>query len=329
MHFAASTASATFNIPAWHWAILVFWFLALLLVDLLVLHKKDHVASFKRSVVESLVWIALGVGLGAVIWILYGHIAGQQYFSGYILEKSLSVDNVFAWAVIFSYFAIPAKYQYRVLFWGIFGALVMRAIFIFAGIALIEKFEVVFIFFAAALLFTGAKLLFTKEKYEFDPGHSKLFKWFKRHISVSNKTEGHHFFTKENGKRVATVLFLCLVVIEATDVIFAIDSVPAILAVSRDPFIVFASNAAAILGLRSLYFVFARMKDVFWLLTKALGILMIIIAVKMALAPHKILGFSWMGLETPATLNLAIISFILIGAVVLSLIIPNPEEKKA
>ena len=325
MQFAAST----FHIPAWHWGILIGWFLALILIDLLVLHKKDHVVSIRRAVTESLVWIGLGVGLGIVFWILYGSSAGQQYFSGYIIEKSLSVDNVFAWAVILSYFAIPAKFQYRVLFWGIFGALLMRAVFIFAGITLIEKFEVVFIVFAGALLFTGLKLLITKEQYEFDPGKSKLFAWFKRHIPLSHKQDGHNFFTVENGKRVATVLFLCLIVIEVTDVIFAIDSVPAILAISRDPFIVFASNAAAILGLRSLYFVFAKMKDVFWLLTKALGILMIGIAVKMALAPHHLLGWDWVGLETPTTLNLAIISIVLIGAVVLSLVIPNPEEKKA
>lgn len=318
----------TFDIPGWHWAVLVSWFLFLLFFDLIVLHRKDKAPSLKHAVMESSVWIALGVALGVVFWYLYGSLAGQQYFSGFLIEKSLSIDNVFAWAVIFSYFKIPAKYQYRVLFWGIFGALVMRAIFIFAGIAIIERFEPIVIVLAAILFFTGAKLLFTPESHEFDPGTSKLFKWVKRHIPLSHGFDGHNFFTIENGKRVATVLFLALLVVEFTDVIFAIDSVPAILAISRDPFIVFASNAAAILGLRSLYFVFAKIKDMFWLLNKALGVLMILIALKMGLGPEHLFGMDWFGFHVPTLVSLFSIVVIIGSAIALSLVIPNPHPRK-
>lgn len=317
----------TFHIPAWHWAVLLAWFTLLIIVDMVVLHRKDKAPSLRHATIESLVWIGLGVLLGAVLWHLYGSIAGQQYFSGYLIEKSLSIDNVFAWAVIFSYFAIPAKYQYRVLFWGIFGALVMRAVFIFAGVAVIERFEPVVLVLAGVLLWTGIKLLATKESDEFNPGESKLFQWFQTHVPYSHKLDGHNFFTVENGKRMATVLLLALCVVEFTDVIFAVDSVPAILAISRDPFIVFASNAAAILGLRSLYFVFAKIKDKFWLLNKALGILMIVIGLKMAVAPEHILGMAWFGYEISTVLSLIFITVIIGGAMVLSLLFPNPGHE--
>lgn len=330
VHFfaEASNALTTFHIPGWHWAALAGWFLLLVLVDLLVLHRKDEDPSLKHATIESIVWIALGIGLGVVFWFLYGATAGQQYFSGYLIEKSLSIDNVFAWSVILSYFAIPAKYQYRVLFWGIFGALVMRLIFIFAGVAIIERFEPVMLLFAAALFLTGWKLLFTKEEHEFDPGSSKFFLWVKRHIPLSHHLDGHKFFTRENGRRVATVLFLALLVVEGTDVVFAVDSVPAILAISRDPFIVFASNAAAILGLRSLYFVFAYIKDKFWLLTKGLGILMLVIGVKMFVAPETILGVHWFGYHLATSVSLFIIALILGGSIALSFVLKPPKPAK-
>lgn len=204
----------------------------------------------------------------------------------------------------------------------------MRAVFIFAGIALIERFEPIVIVLAGILFYTGVKLLFTPENHEFDPGSSKLFAWAKRHIPLSHHMDGHNFFTVENGKRVATVLFMALLVVEFTDVIFAIDSVPAILAISRDPFIVFASNAAAILGLRSLYFVFAKIKDMFWLLNKALGVLMILIAVKMGLGPEHLFGIDWFGVRVSTFISLFSIVLIIGSAIVLSLIIPNPHPQE-
>ena len=329
MGMFANITSTALHIPSWHWILLITWFVFLIILDLTIFHREDNTPSLKRSLIESIVWISLGVILGFVFWHLYGSVAGQQYFSGYLIEKALSIDNVFAWSVILTYFAIPSKHQYRVLFWGIFGALVMRAVFIFGGIALIQRFEPVVLILAAVLFYTGIKLLFTKEDSEFNPGDSKLYNWVQKRIPVSHELHGRRFFTLENGRRIATVLFMALVVIEITDVIFAIDSVPAILAISRVPYIVFASNAAAILGLRSLYFVFADAKDRFWLLNKALGLLMIGIGLKMALAPEKILGMQWFGITISTTLSLIAIGSVIITSIALSLAFPNPEARQS
>jgi tellurite resistance protein TerC len=326
-HLLASTTAATetLNIHAewWHWALLGSWFLFLILFDILVIHKRDHTPTLKSSVHQSLAWIGLGVGLGFVVWLAYGYEAGGQYFSGYLIEKSLSVDNVFAWSVILAHFRVPKKYQHRVLFWGIFGALVMRAVFVFAGIALINRFEPILLFFGLLLGYSGYKLLRQREGHEFDPTTSKLFRAVKKIIPVSHHLDGHNLFTIENGKRVATMLFMALLVIEATDVVFAIDSVPAILAVSRDPFIVLSSNAAAILGLRALYFVFEFIKDKFWLLNKGLGILLFFVGAKMFIAPHEVFGRPWFNLHVPTGVSLGIIGIILTAAITGSLLFPK------
>lgn len=301
--------------------------MALILFDILVVHRRDHTPTLRGSTIQSLVWIGLGILLGGVVWVAYGREAGAQYFSGYIIEKSLSVDNVFAWSVILSYFAIPKKYQHRVLFWGIFGAIVMRCIFVFAGIALIERFEPILLLFGIVLFWSGFKLLRTKEEDEFNPAKSKLYLYAKKLIPLSHQLDGHKLFTVENGKRVATMLFMALLIIEATDVIFAIDSVPAILAVSRTPFIIIASNAAAILGMRALYFVFEFIKDKFWLLNHALGILLLFVGFKMLVAPSEIFGLKWFGIHLPTMLSLAIIVALIGGAVAGSLIYKNPHPQ--
>lgn len=326
---AVSKAGENLNIHAewWHWALLGAWFLFLILFDILVVHKRDHTPTLKSSVHQSLVWIALGVGLGFVILAAYGGEAGGQYFSGYLIEKSLSIDNVFAWSVILTYFKIPKKYQHRVLFWGIFGALIFRAIFVFAGIALINRFEPILLFFGILLGISGLKLLKTSHEDEFDPGSSKLFLAVKKFIPVSHHLDGHKLFTHENGKRVATMLFMALLVIEVTDVIFAVDSVPAILAVSRDPFIVLSSNAAAILGLRALYFVFEFIKDKFWMLHKALGLLLLFVGAKMFIAPEQVFGRDWFGVHLPTGISLSVIGILIGGAVVGSLLYPKEEVK--
>lgn len=313
------------NVTWWHWALLASWFVFLILFDILVVHRKDEKPTLKSSAIQSLVWIGLGVLLGAVIWKAYGAEAGGQYFSGYLIEKALSIDNVFAWAVILAYFKIPKKYQHRVLFWGIFGAIVMRIVFVFAGIALLEKFEPVLLLFGLILLWSGFKLLRTKEKDEFNPASSVLFKFMKKIIPVSHHLDGHKLFTYENGKRVATMLFMALLVIELTDVVFAVDSVPAILAVSRTPFIIIASNAAAILGMRALYFVFDFIKDKFWLLNHALGLLLLFVGVKMFIAPSEIFGINWFGIHIPTLISLSVIVILITGAVVGSLIFENPN----
>lgn len=321
---AVSKVGENLNIHAewWHWLLLGSWFLFLILFDILVVHKRDHTPTLKSSVHQSLVWIGLGVALGLVVFVAYGHEAGSQYFSGYLIEKSLSVDNVFAWSVILAYFKVPKKYQHRVLFWGIFGALLMRTIFVFAGIALINRFEPILIIFGLLLVYSGIKLLKTKEDDEFDPGKSKLFLAVKKFIPVSHHLEGHKLFTHENGKRVATMLFMALLVVEVTDVIFAVDSVPAILAVSRDPFIVLSSNAAAILGLRALYFVFEFIKDKFWLLNKALGLLLFFVGAKMFFAPEILFGHDWFGIHISTIISLGVIGMLLTAGMVGSLIFP-------
>lgn len=329
--FSAISSDPTlvnFNVPGWHWAILIAWFVFLILFDILVLHRKDHSPSLREASTQSIVWIALGIGLGALFWPLYGADAAGQYFSGYIIEKSLSIDNVFAWSVILSYFAIPKKYQHRVLFWGVVGALVMRIIFIFAGIAAIEKFEPILIVFGGLLLWSGFKILTHDHGVEVNPAKSYFVRLMRKFIPVSHKLDGHKLFTHENGKRVATMLFIALLAIEFTDLLFAVDSVPAILAVSRDPFIVFASNAAAILGLRALYFVFDKIKDRFWLLNKALGLLLIGVGIKMVISPSELFGRGWLGIHVPTNVSLAIIALFMTATITASLYLPPPSPKR-
>ena len=274
---------ASFEVPGWVWLALVGAISAMLLVDLLVVHRTAHVISFKEAAIESAVWVTFGLGFILVVLWWQGGQAGLEYLSGYLIEKSLSVDNVFVWAVIFSYFAVPPKYQFRVLFWGVFGALVMRAIFIFAGVTLIEAFDWVLYVFGAFLIVTGVKIA-RHSGTEVHPERNPVLRLVRRVIPSTNRYHGQKLFTKENGKRVATPLFTVLVLVEATDVVFAVDSVPAILAVSREPFIVFASNAFAILGLRSLYFLLAGMAGRFRYLNIGLGVIMGFVGIKMILA---------------------------------------------
>lgn len=319
-------AAEALNVPGLHWILLVSWFAVLLIGDIAVLHRKDHEPTLRAATVQSIAWIVLGIALGLLFWPLYGGDASAQYFSGYAIEKSLSIDNVFAWSVILTYFRIPKKYQHRVLFWGIFGALVMRAIFIFAGIAVLERFEPMLLVFGALLVYSGAKILMHSDEHEFDPARSKALRVLRKFIPVSHHLDGHKLFTVEKGKRMATVLFMALIAVELTDVIFAVDSVPAILAISREPFIVFASNASAILGLRALYFVFDQIKERFWLLNKALGLLLIGVGIKMLISPDHIFGIHWFGIHVPTVVSLGIIGLFLSAVIAISLKFPNPAS---
>lgn len=279
----------------------------------------------RSSIIQTVVWVGLGIGLGFVMWAAYGGQASAEYFSGFAIEKSLSIDNVFVWSIILSYFRIPAKYQHRVLFWGIFGALAFRALFIFAGVALLDRFEFALLLLGGGLVYSGLKI-FQEVGGEFDPKKSKIIQLVRKFIPVSHDLDGHKLFTVENGKRTATMLFLVLCVIELTDILFAVDSVPAILAVARDPFIVFASNAAAILGLRALYFVFHGMKEKFWLLNRGLGIILIGVGVKMIIAPKELFGFHWLGIHTPTAISLTFILSVLLLSILASFHIPQPEK---
>jgi tellurite resistance protein TerC len=292
----------------WQWVGLVALIVVLLAIDLL-LHRGDHEPTAKRALVESAMWVTCGLAFAVVVLVTKGGTAFSEYLSGYVIEKSLSIDNVFVWAVIFSSFAIPARYQHRVLFWGIFGALAMRAIFIFAGAALIEEFWWMLLVFGVVLVVSGVKVIRHRAD-EGTHGHDRAVKLLGRFLPVRSELSGQHFVVREVGKWVATPLLAALVVVEVTDVVFAVDSVPAILAVSRDPFIVFASNAFAILGLRAMYFLLGDARERFHYLAHALGAILVFVGIKMALS-------HWWHLPTLASLG--VIVAILAVAIVASM----------
>jgi TerC family integral membrane protein len=266
------------------WLVLLAIIVALLLIDLLVFHREAHVVKTKEAAIESAAWISIGVGFSLVVGWWFGGQAAGEYISGYLIEKSLSIDNVFVWALIMAYFMVPQKYQHRVLFWGIFGALVMRAVFIFAGVALIEAFDWILYVFGGFLLFTAVRMLVSGDE-EFNPAESRFMRVFNRVMRghTTNDLHGQRLFikAKDTGRRLATPLFAVLVLVEFTDVIFAVDSVPAVLAVSHEPFIVFSSNAFAILGLRALYFLLADLHARFRYLQTGLAVILAFVGAKM------------------------------------------------
>ena len=308
---AASTRGdfARIDVPLWAWVALVGGITALLVADLLIVHRRPHAVSFREAAVESSMWIAIGVSFTAVVALAFGGDAAGEYITGYLIEKSLSIDNVFVWAVLFSYFAVPREYQFRVLFWGIFGALVMRAIFIFAGVALLERFDWVLYVFGAFLVVTAVRIARHRET-EVHPERNPVLKLLQRVIPSTTEYDGQKMFSRRNGRRLATPLFVVLVLVETTDVVFAVDSVPAILAVSREPFIVFASNAFAIMGLRALYFLLAGMAGRFRYLNIGLGFILGFVGVKMMVAELY---------HPPMWLSLGVIASALAIAIVASL----------
>lgn len=300
---------AVLDVEPWHWVVLLVAIMVMLLIDLLVVHKEAHEVGTKEAAIESAVWIGCGLAFSFVVWWWFGGAATGEYVSGYLIEKSLSIDNVFVWALIMGYFRVPQKYQHRVLFWGIFGALVMRAIFIFAGVAVIERFSWVLYVFGAFLLYTAGKLIFTENDHV-DPGESKFLKLVNRFVPTTDELDGQKLFTRRGGHRLATPLFSVLILVEATDVVFAVDSVPAVLAVSREQFIVFASNAFAILGLRALYFLLADMHNRFTFLQQGLAIILAFVGVKMIIA-------EWY--HIPTWLSLVVIAIVLTASIGFSL----------
>ncbi len=255
---------------------------ALLALDLLVLHRNAHAVVLREAAAWSAFWIGLGLAFGGVIWWVAGGTAAGEYFAGYLIEKSLSVDNVFVFVLIFSYFAVPAAYQHRVLFWGVLGALVLRGAFIVVGAALLETFHWVLYLFGAFLLYTGVKM-FRHQDLAIDPSENRVLRWLQRLVPLTTTYHGQRLFAREAGVRVATPLFAVLVIIETTDLVFAVDSIPAIFAVTRDPFIVFTSNVFAILGLRALYFLLAGVAHRFIHLKTGLAAILALVGVKMLL----------------------------------------------
>jgi tellurite resistance protein TerC len=312
---SSEAPGANLHIPAGLWAGFLILIAALLLLDLFVFHRNAHVVTPKEALKFSAFWIGIGVAFTFVVWAVLGGGPAGQYITGYLIEKSLSIDNVFVWAVIFSYFAVPAKYQHRTLFWGIFGALVLRAIFIFAGVALLNAIEWIVYIFGAFLLYTAYKI-WTHDELEVHPEKNPVLNLVRRIFPSTSDFREDHFFVKEANSagrvvRMMTPLFAVLIMVEITDVVFAIDSIPAILAVSQSQFIVFSSNAFAILGLRSLYFLLAGMSDKFRYLNNGLAIILGYVGVKFLLAG--------LGYHIPTYLSLIVIAVVLTATILLSL----------
>jgi tellurite resistance protein TerC len=288
---ASESLKLGLHVEPWQWAAFVALIVTLLLGDLFIFHREAHEISVRSAAKESAVWIALGLAFTLVIWGWHGGAAAGQYLAGYLIEESLSIDNVFVWAVILTFFKVPSAYRFRVLFWGIFGALVLRAIFIFAGVALVETFEWVLYFFGGFLIYTAFKIA-KHDEAEVHPEDNLALKLVQKIIPSTPDYDGQKMFTRINGKRLATPLFAVLIMVESTDVVFAVDSIPAIFAITADPFLVFASNAFAILGLRSLYFVLAGALTAFRYLKVSLAVVLAMVGTKM-LAHHWLQ--EWLG----------------------------------
>jgi tellurite resistance protein TerC len=321
------------NVPLWAWAAFAAVVVVLLAIDLLA-HRRAHVIGFREAARWSAVWVGVSLLFALIVGLTLGPTAGVDFTTAWLLEKSLSVDNLFVFALIFGYFRVPREYQHRVLFFGVIGALVFRGIFLAAGVAVVGRFTAVLFVFAAVLLYSGYKLM-KGDDDTYDPGTSVAVRLMRQVIPVRDEFAGTRFFVKEAGRRVATPLLAVVVAVEAADLIFAVDSVPAVLAVSDDAFIVYTSNAFAILGLRALYFMLAGLLDRFHYLGKGLAVILTFIGVKLVLqASHKVISPSIP--EIPSLASLGVIVVVLAAAVGLSLrrpvedgapVEPEPESE--
>ena len=288
------------DVPLWAWAAVLAVILAMLAVDLLA-HRTAHVVSVREAAAWSAVWVTLGLAFGGVVWWAYGAQAGGEYFAGYLIEKSLAIDNVFVWAIIFSYFAVPRQYQHRVLFLGVAGALVFRGVFIAAGSALIASFAWILYVFGAFLLVTGYTMIRRRADH-IDPSRSRVLRMFRRVVPTTEEYHGQKFWIRRNGALVATPLLMVLVLVETTDIIFAVDSIPAIFAVTQEPFVVFTANAFAILGLRAMYFLLADLMHRFVYLKLGLGLVLIWVGVKLLLQVDVYKMPTWLSLGVVAVI---------------------------
>jgi tellurite resistance protein TerC len=288
----------------------------MLALDLGVFHKQTHKVPVKEAVIWSAVWITLAILFNLFIYFEFGKIRAFEFLTGYVIEYSLSVDNIFVFILIFSYFSVKGQYQHKILFWGILGALIMRAVFIVAGVAMINRFHWIIIIFGGFLVFTGMKMLFQKET-EVDPEKNFVVRFFRKFLPVSESLHGDKLFIRQNHKLYATPLFLVLLIIESSDLIFAMDSIPAVLAISKSTFIVYTSNIFAILGLRSLYFAIAGIMGYFRYLKVGLAFVLTFVGMKMLLAYFLI--------DIPILLSLAVIISILLVSILASVLIKKPE----
>ena len=321
-------------LPLWAWIVFYVLVLLMLVADLKMFARKgQHEVNVGEALKMTAVWIGVSLLFCAGIYFLYpvnSHEMAMEFLAGYLIEKSLSMDNLFVFLMLFSFFGIERKYQHEVLFWGIFGALVLRSVFIFAGVAIIERFEWVLGLFGLFLLYTGGKMFVHDDDELTDPSQNIIVRWFNKVYPVTDRMHGDHFFVVEKGRRMATPLFVALLVIETTDVAFAVDSIPAVFCVSRDPFIVLTSNIFAILGLRALYFALAAVAKYFKYLKYGLGLILIFVGIKMLLAMNEYINSlgTLVGLnlniphvEVPTPLSLAIIFGLLLLSMLFSVVV--------
>lgn len=282
--------------------------LAMVALDLGVFHRKAHAVGLKEAGIWSVVWVALALAFNAWIWLVWGREAGLQFLTGYLIEKSLSVDNIFVFVLLFGFFAVPARLHHRVLFWGILGALVMRGAFIAAGSYVLEQFHWVLYLFGAMLVLTGLKML--RRQSSFSPADNPVVRWLRRWLPMTDHYHGERFWVRERGRWLATPLFLVLVLVEASDLLFAIDSIPAIFAVTREPFLVFTANVFAILGLRSMYFLLADVVHRFIYLKVGLAVVLVFVGLKMLIMDVY---------QIPVAVSLLVILGVMAGSIVASL----------
>ena len=308
--------------PMWAWILFYALVIVMLYADLKLFGRKgQHEVSIKEALQMTFVWIFVALLFCAGIWFYEGDNKAMEFLAGYLIEKSLSMDNLFVFLMLFSFFGVQRKYQHEVLFWGIFGALILRSIFIFAGAAMVQRFEWILGIFGAFLIYTGIKMFSHKDDESVDPSNNIFVKLFKKFFPVTDQMHEDKFFIIENGKRLATPLFIALLVIETTDVAFAVDSIPAVFSVSRDPFIVLTSNIFAILGLRALYFALAAIAKYFAYLKYGLGIILSFVGVKMLM---EVFGFR----KVPTGISLLIIFGVLVLSMGLSVILSRNKCDK-
>ena len=296
--------------------------------DLGIWHRKAQTVKLKEALVWTVLWITLALLFAAALVPLRGKREALEFFTGYFIELSLSMDNIFVIALVFTYFRVPVEYQYRVLFWGILGALLMRGTMIWLGVQLITRFDWLLYVFGAFLLLTGFRMLFSKEGMGVDPEKSIVVRAARKLFPISPSFDGQNFTTRLDGRRMLTPLFLVLLVVETSDLIFAVDSIPAVFGVTRKPFIVFTSNVFAILGLRSMYFLLAGALGLFRYLKIGLSVVLILIGVKMLLDPHE-KPPAWFQMEVPTVAALALVILIIVASILASIFATRREEMAA
>jgi tellurite resistance protein TerC len=301
------------------WSSFSLFILGMLALDLGVFHRKSHTVSVKEALIWTGIWITLAMLFNLFVYLYFGNEKALEFFTAYLVEKSLSIDNIFVMIMIFSYFNVPNEYQHKVLFWGIFGALVMRVIFIFAGIELIHKFHWLIYVFGGFLVVTGIRMVVGEDK-PIQPNKNPMVKLVRKLFPVTKSFEGDNFFVTKNHKIWATPLFIVVVLIEATDLIFAVDSIPAIIAISDDLFIVYTSNVFAILGLRSLYFALAGIEKYFKYLKFGLATILAFVGIKMCIVDFY---------KIPVEISLIVISFLLALSMIASILVKNQAESKS